>query len=563
MRKRHRVGVYICHCGSNIAGYVDIPKLVEKVQQVADVVQVKDQKYLCSEQGQAEIKDALRKGLTDRVIVASCSPIMHERTFRRCVAEEGSNPYLYQQVDIRENCSWVTKDKEEATEKAADIITAAVSRVKKLEPLWPTEYPVTPTTLVIGGGIAGITASIDILEAGFKVVLVEREDQLGGWARRIGKGFPHLIPIKDFLKDKLELLESYRQLKTHLSSRVVGLEGFPGNFQATIRQADGTTVEEEVGSIIIATGFSAFDAHRKPEYGYGETKQVMTTVEMEEMLAKGAISANGQPQEVAFIQCVGSRDKSIDKEYCSHACCMVVAKQALLLKELIPEAKVSVFYMDVRAFGKGYEEFFEKAQRRGVLYIRGNPSEVYQSGDKMAIRYEDTLLGRPQEMKADLVVLAVGMEPALGAAELATALRVTTDKDGFILEAHPKLGPLDTHSAGIFTAGCCQGPKDIPDTIAQAHGAAARATVYFHQGQVIKEPVVASVDGEVCSGCRLCECVCSFDALRFDDRRKRMMVQEAVCKGCGACAATCPSGAISLKHFLPSQMLSWVEGFLA
>lgn len=563
MRKKPRVGVYICHCGRNIGGYVDIPRLVEKVKTVPDVVIVTDQKYMCSDQGQAEIKEALRNGLIDRVIVASCSPIMHERTFRRCVSEEGFNPYLYQQIDIRENCSWVTKDIDEATQKAYEIIKAGVSRVKKLEPLWSTEYPVTPTALVVGGGIAGITAATDILEAGFKVIVVEREDHLGGWARRIGKGFPHLVPIKDFLQDKLEVLESYSQFKLYLSSEVVGLEGFPGNFKATIRQADGTTIEEEIGSIIAATGFSAFDARRKPEYGYGDTNQVMTTVEMEEMLEKGVVSTNGQPKEVAFIQCVGSRDKSIDKDYCSRACCMVVAKQALLLKELIPDANVFVFYMDVRAFGKGYEEFFEKAQRSGVRYIRGNPSEVYKEGDTMVIRYEDTLLGRPQEMKADLVVLAVGMEPAEGTAELINTLRVTADKDGFFLEAHPKLGPLDTFSDGIFIAGCCQGPKDLPDTVAQAHGAAARATVYFHQDRVIKEPVVANVDAEVCSGCGLCESICSFDALHLDERTKRMTVQEAVCKGCGACAATCPSGAISLKHFRPSQLLAWVEGFLS
>jgi heterodisulfide reductase subunit A len=241
---------------------------------------------------------------------------------------------------------------------------------------------------------------------------------------------------------------------------------------------------------------------------------------------------------------------------------MVVAKQALLVKELIPHAKVSVFYMDVRAFGKGHEEFYERAQRAGVLYIRGNPSEVYEAGDKMAIRYEDTLVGKAQEAKADLVVLAVGMEPAEGTAGLINTLRVTADRDGFFLEAHPKLGPLDTHAEGIFIAGCCQGPKDITDTVAQAHGAAARATLPFHQGRVIKEPIVASVEVEACSGCRLCETICSFDALRFDERKRRMIVQEAVCKGCGACGATCPSGAISLKHYLPAQMLSWVEGFL-
>jgi heterodisulfide reductase subunit A len=488
---------------------------------------------------------------------------MHERTFRKCVSEEEFNPYLYQQVDIRENCSWVTKDIQEATHKAYELIKAGVSRVKTLEPLWSTEYPVTSTTLVIGGGIAGITAAIDILEAGFKVVLVELEDQLGGWARRIGKGFPHLIPIKDFLKEKIEVLESYPGLKVYCTSEVVDLEGFPGNFKATIKQADGTTVEEEIGSIVVTTGFKPFDAREKPEFAYGESTQVITTVEMEELLEKGELSTNGQPKEVAFIQCVGSRDQSIGKEYCSRTCCTVVAKQALLLKELIPDARVSVLYMDVRTFGKGYEEFFEKAQRSGVIYIRGNPSEVYKSGDNMIIRYEDTLLGRPQELAADLVVLAVGMEPAEGTAELINTLRVTADKDGFFLEAHPKLGPLDTFSDGLFIAGCCQGPKDIPDTVAQAHGAAARATVYFHQDKVVKEPVVASIDTEVCSGCGLCESICSFDALHLDEKKRRMTVQEAVCKGCGACAATCPSGAISLKHFRPSQVLAWVEGFLS
>jgi heterodisulfide reductase subunit A len=563
MKKRRSVGVYCCHCGSNIAGYVDIPALVERLKKVPDVTIVKDEKYLCSDQGQAIIKKDVSEGIIDRVIVASCSPTMHERTFRRCVAEEGLNPYLYQQVDIRENCSWVTRDRREATTKAYELIKAGVSRVKRLEPLWPAEYSVTPRALVIGGGMAGITAAIDILDAGFEVVLVERADHLGGWARRIGKGFPHLIPIKDFLEEKLVLLESYADLKLYLSSEVVGLEGFAGNFQAIIKQADSTEVEEAIGSIIVATGFSPFDASKKPEYCYGKSEQVITTIEMEELLERGMSPDNGRLKEVAFIQCVGSRDKSIGREYCSRACCMVVAKQALLVKELIPRVKVSVFYMDVRAFGKGHEEFYEKAQRAGVLYIRGNPSEVYKAGDKMAIRYEDTLVGRAQEAKADLVVLAVGMEPPEGTTGLINTLHVTADKDGFFLEAHPKLGPLDTHAEGIFIAGCCQGPKDITDTVAQAHGAAARASLPFHQGRVIKEPIVAIVDSDVCSGCRLCEAICFFDALRFDERRKRMMVQEAVCKGCGACAATCPSGAISLKHYLPAQMLSWVEGFVA
>ena len=563
MSKPLRVGIYICHCGRNIAGYMDIPALVDRLKPLHDVTVVRDEKYMCSDQGQDMIKKDLREGLIDRVIVASCSPTMHQRTFRKCVEEERFNPYLYQQVDIRENCSWVTKDREEATSKAYELIKGGIWRVKQLEPLWTKEYQVTPTTLVIGGGIAGITAAVDVLDAGFNVVLVEREGDLGGWAARLGKGYPTLIPIKDFLQNKIEALQSHHNLKLYLSSEVTDLEGFPGNFIATIKQEDGTSAQEEIGSIIVATGFSPFNAQRKPEYCYGNNDQVITTVEMEELLNQGLPWGDGQPNEIAFIQCVGSRDKSIDKEYCSRVCCMVVAKQALLLKQLVPDVKVSVFYMDVRSFGKGYEEFYEKAQRSGVLYIRGNPSELYKDGDKVVIRYEDTLLGRPQEARADLVVLAVGMEPAAGTADLINTLRVTADKDGFFLEAHPKLGPLDTYSDGIFIAGCCQGPKDIPDTIAQAHGAAARATLYFHQGSVIKEPIIASVDEEVCSGCRLCEAICSFDALRFDEKKKRMTVQEAVCKGCGACAVTCPSGAMSLKHYRFGQMLSWVEGLLA
>lgn len=560
MKWGRRVGVYICHCGRNIAGYVDIEALVEKVRGLKGVVTVKHEKYMCSEQGQQLIKEDIREGLVDRVVVASCTPTMHERTFRRCVSEAGLNPFLYQQVNIRENCSWVTEDVHEATQKAFELIKAGVWRVKCLEPLEPLQYPLIPSTLVIGGGIAGIIAALDISEAGFEVIVVEREGELGGWGRKIGVSFPQLVPVKDFLEGLIGKLLCRSNVKVYLKSEVEQVEGFSGNFTVKIRTEKGV-FEEKVGSIIVATGFTPFDAKRKAEYGYGRFPQVLTTVDVEERFVNGWPERGGI-KSVAFVQCVGSRDQTIGRPYCSRACCTVVAKQALLLKRLFPEARVYVFYMDVRTFGKGYEELFEEAQREGVVYIRANPGEVYPLRDKLVVRYEDTLLGRPSELEVDLLVLAVGMEPPQGVKELMKKLYLNADADGFFLESHPKLGPVDTFSEGVFLAGCCQGPKDILDTISQAHAAAARATRLFHVGKAIKEPVVAEVDHEVCARCRICEATCSFNAVTYDPKAKRMKVIEAACKGCGACAASCPSGAMSLKHFRYRQTLLPIEAVL-
>ena len=551
-------GIYLCHCGTNIASTVRIRELGLRLEALAGVALVRDYPYMCSDPGQEMIRRDLREGLVRRVLVAACSPALHERTFRRVLESEGLNPYLYEHVNIRENCSWVHSDPEQATRKAYELIRAGLLRLRRLRPLSPTSFPVTPRVLVLGGGLAGVTAALDVLEAGFEVVLVEREEELGGWALRVGRGFPFLEPLEGFLRGRVEALREHPGLKLYLGSRLTGLEGFAGNFTARIEGPHGEATEE-VGSVIVAVGFQPFDARRKPEYGYGRLQGVITTVEFEEMLQDGGLP---EPEGVAFVQCVGSRDKTVGHEYCSRACCMVVAKQALLLKQRRPETKVYVLYMDVRAFGKGYEEFYERVQRAGVIYLRGNPGEVFERSGRLCLRYEDTLLGRPRELEVDLVVLAVGMEPPEGVEGLAKVLGVPLDRDGFFLEAHPKLGPLDTYTEGIFLAGCCQGPKDIPDTISQAHGAAARATQFFHQGEVVKEPLVVEVDHEVCSGCRLCEAVCAFEALRFDPRRRSMSVLEAACKGCGACAVACPSGAIALRHYRFEQMLPWAEGML-
>jgi len=561
MKRGKRIGVYICHCGRNIAGYVDVEELTKKVQELKWVSIVRQEKYMCSEQGQKTIKRDLREGLVDRVIVAACTPTMHEKTFRRCVSEAGLNPFLYQQVNIRENCSWVTEDKEQATEKAFKLIKGAVWRVRFLEPLFQLEYPVVPSCLIIGGGVAGITAALDISEAGFRVILVEREDQLGGWGRRISLGFPKLISVREYVEDRIKELASRPNVKIYLKSEVEEISGFQGDFQVKIRLNSGGIVKEKVGSIIVATGFSPFKAELKPEFGYRKYPQVLTTVDFEQLYEEGFLEGEG-PKTVAFIQCVGSRDQTLGRTYCSRVCCTVVAKQALLLKEKFPKAKVYVFYMDVRTFGKGYEELYEEAQRKGVLYVRANPGEIYPKNDKLCIKYEDTLLQKTQELEVDMVVLAVGMDPPNGADELGRKLSLSRSNDGFYLEAHPKLGPLDTFSEGIFLAGCCQGPKDLVDTIAQAHGAASRATRIFHAQKVIKEPLVAKIDQEVCAKCRLCEQTCNFNAILYDERSKRMKVIETACKGCGACAANCPSGAMSLSHFRYPQVLPWIEALL-
>ncbi|HEX16643.1 MAG: hypothetical protein DRG33_02890 [Deltaproteobacteria bacterium] len=550
------IGIYLCHCGGNISGVVRVHELRERLKGLDGVALVRDYPFMCSDPGQELIRRDLRGGGVRRVLVAACSPALHERTFMKVLEGEGINPYLYEHVDIREGCSWVHPDSEEATSKAYELIRARLERLRKLRPFYPMEHKVVPRVLVIGGGLAGITAALDVLEAGFGVVLVERSRELGGWAARLGRGF--LAPLEGFIRQKGEALMGHPRLSLYLESEVASLEGFPGDFRATIRTPRGEEVEE-VGSVILAVGFRPFDARKKPEYGYGRFEGVITTVELEEMLREGRVP---EAQRVAFVHCVGSRDHQVGNPYCSRVCCTVVAKQALELKRQRPEARIYALYMDVRTFGKGYEELYEEAQRAGVIYIRGNPGEVYPGAGGLRLRYEDTLLGRARELEVDLVVLAVGMEPPEGNEALARILRVPLDGDGFFLEAHPKLAPLETPVEGVYLAGCCQGPKDIPDTVSQAHGAALRATQFFHRGRVVKDPLVAEVDPEICTGCRICEAVCEFGALHFDPRRRVMTVEEFSCKGCGACAVACPSGAMSLRRYESQGFLPWMEALV-
>ena len=644
-----RIGVYICHCGVNIAATVNVEEVTEFASTLPNVAVARHYSFVCSEPGQALIKEDIEEMGLDRVVVAACSPRMHESTFRAAIQEAGLNPYLLEMANIREQCSWVHEEKDKATEKAKALVAAAVAKASLLEPLEEKEAAVTPAALVIGGGIAGIQASLDIADAGFKVYLVEREPSIGGHMAQLDKTFPTLDCSACILTPKMVDVARHPNIELLTYSEVVGVEGYVGNFKVRVRKkpryvdmdkctgcglcaeacrlkgrvpsefdvglgkraaiyipfpqavplkytvdperciflqrgkcgkfpackeacpADAIdfeqkeeVVEVDVGAIVVATGFNQFDPRLKPEFGYGLYENVITALEFERLSSAsgptgGEISINGRtPKDVVFIQCVGSRDKSVGNEYCSRVCCMYTAKQAHLVREKLPDARVTVFYTDVRAFGKGFEEFYDRVRGEGVIYRRGDASEVYRKGDRLVVRAEDTLLGKVVEVEADLVVLATGLVPRADVGEVAGLLRLSRSPDGFFLEAHPKLRPVETAVEGVFLAGCCQGPKDIPDTVAQAKAAASSAIALMSQGKVVMEPITAVIDEEACSGCRICEALCEYDALSLDGERGVMTVNEILCKGCGVCGAACPAGAISMNHFTDEQIFAQI-----
>jgi heterodisulfide reductase subunit A len=557
---RPRIGVYICHCGTNIAATVDVEAVTEFAAALPGVVVARNYTYMCSEPGQALIKEDARALRLNRVVVASCSPRMHEPTFRAASQEGGVNPYQFEMANIREQCSWVHHDRHEATEKAKALVYAAVMKAARLEPLEEREAPVTPGALVVGGGVAGMVAALDIADAGFPVHLVEVSDHLGGRVAELNRTFPDLEPVAEWLPALVDRVQRHPNITVYLNSRVTHITGFVGNFEATV---NGVGEPLKVGAIVIATGYNVFDPRRKPEFGYGVYPQVVTTLELEHRLASGDLAVNGKtPKDVVFVKCVGSRDQQLGRPYCSRVCCMISAKQAQLVRQALPDARVTVFYMDVRTFGKRGEEFYDEARRAGVRYRRGNVSEIYRRGDRVVVRVEDTLLGRTLEHEADLVVLAVGMEPRPEAAEIAALLKLPRSADGFFLEAHPKLRPVDTAVDGVFLAGCCQAPKDIPETVAQAKAAAASALIPLMRGVVPMEAATAVVDPDLCAGCGMCVEICPYGAPALDPFWGVSRVNAVLCKGCGACAVTCPSKAIRLQHFTPDQILAQVEALV-
>ena len=659
---RPRIGVYICHCGINIGSVVDVDAVVEHASGLPGVAVARNYSYMCSDPGQGMIKDDIEKEKLNRVIVASCSPRMHEPTFRNTLKDAGLNPYFLEMANIREQVSWVHEDKEVATEKAKKLVEAAVAKALLLEALEEKEVDVTPSCLIIGAGIAGIQAALDVADAGFKAYLVDKNPSVGGHMSQLDKTFPTLDCSACILTPKMVDVANHPNIELMTYSQVEEVEGYVGNFKVKIRkkaryvdfdkctgcgdcaeacrlagripsefdesignrsavylpfpqavpavytvdperclqlskgkcgkegpkcaetcqakaidfEQQDEIVEVEIGTIIVATGFDIFDANRKPEYGYADNDNVLTGLEFERLVSASGPTGGKiilgrdkkgeggyEPSRVAFIHCVGSRDETVGNEYCSRVCCMYLAKQAHLIKDKLPDADITVFYMDVRAFGKGFEEFYDRVRREGIRYIRGNPSEIYRKGDDhtLVVEVEDTLTGTPLEHEADLVVLGVGLEPRRDVREIIDLFKLSQSTDRFFLEAHPKLRPVDTASDGIYLAGCCQGPKDIPDTVAQAKGAASSALILMASGKVKVEAQVSVVSPDECRGCGFCIEVCPFGAIELVDENRMgnivqvALVNEALCKGCGSCAAACLSGAIQPKSFKDEQIL--------
>ncbi len=644
-KEEPRIGVYICDCGVNIAGIVNNPELTRYASKLKGVVLAKEYKFMCAEPGQRMIKDDIKEHNLTRVVVAACSPNMHEETFRNACKEGGLNPYLFEIANIREHCSWVhMREKARATEKAKDLVRMAVAKARLLEPQDKIRVKVKDRALVIGGGIAGIQAALDLADQGFKVILVERSPSIGGKMAQIDKTFPTMDCSSCILTPKMVQVERHPNIELLTYAEVKEVDGYIGNFKVKIEKRpryvtpdctacdlctqacpievpsefnlglgarkaiyvpfpqavpliytiddescigcgmcknvcepeaidydmETEIIERDVGTIIVATGYKIFDAERKEEYGYGRLSNVVNALEFERLSSasgptggKVVRPSDGKtPLRLGFVQCVGSRDEKVGNLYCSRVCCMYAIKNARIYKEKHPEADVYIFYMDIRAFGKGYEEFYKTAQEEyGIHFIRGRPSEVLENEDKnIIVKVEDTLLGQALEIELDLLVLSVGMEPPRGAEEIQNLLRISRGSDGFYLEAHPKLRAVDTLTEGVYLAGTCQGPKDIPDSVTQGSAAASKAAIPMSKGEVEIEPLTAVVDRGECIGCRICERVCMFNAISIVDRKAHL--NEALCTGCGVCAAACPTSAIQIRHFKDTQIFAMIEAAL-
>jgi heterodisulfide reductase subunit A len=572
-----RIGVYVCNCGTNIAKVVDCDAVAEAASQLPGVVVARSYKYMCSNPGQEMIVQDIEEQGLDRVVVAACSPRMHERTFRRALESGGLNPYFLEMANIREQVSWVHGDGDAvATDKAKALVHGAVRRVTLNEPLERMSVDMCPNTLVIGGGIAGMTAALELAAAGKRAYLIEKQDHLGGNLARVDLTAPYLDSARDIIADRITRVTENESIEVMLGTEVASLEGFVGNFTATLHNAasvggNGSQRSIDVGSVIVCTGYKEFDASRITHYGYGKLPNVITSFEFEKMLREGRIETKeGRlPQYVAIIHCVGSRSEEFHS-YCSRVCCMTALKYAREVKSAIPSCYVSDVYVDMHAFGKGMEDFYQRSSELKTLFLmyeRGGHPVIRKAdpGDDcdMLIQVDEQLSGEVIEIPADLVILMVGMEAREDSEHVAHLVNISRDKDGWFIESHPKLDPVATTTEGIFIAGTCAAPKDIPDTVAQARAAAARVLGKISAGKIEIDAVYAEVDEDRCSGCRICNELCPYVAIEFDPETRRSHVISALCKACGACVAACPSGAIKARHFTDAQIFAQIEGVLA
>lgn len=563
-----KVGVFICHCGINIAGTVDVEKVAEELRAYPGVAFATTYKYTCSDPGQKLITESIKEYGLDGVIVAACSPAMHEVTFRRTAANSGLNPYLLECANIREQCSWVhAKEPERATRKALFTIQSMVEKVKRNEALDPLSLPLTKRAMVIGGGIAGITAALDIADAGYPVVLVERNDHLGGHMAELSGTYLNLAAAPDLLRQRIERVLNHPNIQVITGAQVTQVDGYVGNFRATVVGQDNVPTHFDIGAVVAATGYDRYPLSRLPEYGGGHVPDVIDGLAFESMLAPGKQlrrpSDGRVPREVVFVQCAGSRDPEHGVPYCSKVCCMYVAKQAMLFKERVPNGQAYVFYIDIRSAGLHYDEYVQRAMTDSrTLYLRGKVSKIFRDGDKVKVWGSDTLSGRAVEVAADLVVLATPMAAADGAKGMAQRLHISTNADGFYNEAHPKLRPVESLTAGIFLAGAGQGPKDIPETAGQASAAAAKVLQLFSRDEMKAEPTIAQVDPELCSACGICVPACPYGARQIDPTLGIATVNAALCQACGACAAACPNKATSVRNWTPTQILFMADALV-
>jgi heterodisulfide reductase subunit A len=493
---------------------------------------------------------------------------MHETTFRRTVASVGLNPFRCESANIREQVSWVHQHSEpEATSKALDITRSIVEKVKRNDCLEPLKLPVTRRAMIIGGGIAGLQAALDIANAGYPVVIVERENRLGGKMTHFSGTYLNFGGAPDLLEQKIIAVSTHSHIQVLTNANLAEVSGYVGNFHVIVEvngfDSEKTTFNFDIGCIIVATGWDPYDERLLTEYGAGTIPDVIDGLAFERMLTTGEVRrpSNGAPaREVVFVQCAGSRDPEHGMAYCSKVCCMYVAKHAILFKEIIPEGQAYVFYIDIRSAGKGYDEYVQRAMEKyGTLYLRGKVSKIFQADGKVVVWGVDTLSGHAVELMADLVVLATPMVPSAGATELGQLLRVSTDAYGFFNEAHPKLRPVETLTAGIFVAGAGQGPKDIPETVTQASAAAAKVLQLFSHAEMTQSPLVATVVEELCSGCGACEVACPYGARTIHPLFGIATVNAALCQTCGACVVACPNKASQVFNWRPSQILAMVD----
>jgi len=662
-----KIGVFICHCGENISATVDCQKVAEEVGKVEGVEFATDYKYMCSDPGQNLIKQAIKEHHLTGVVVGSCSPRMHEPTFRKTCASAGLNPFMCEVANLREQCSWVHEKGESTTEKAISLVKMLVEKVKKDQPLQSIEVPITKKALVIGGGIAGIQAALDIANCGHQVILVEKEPSIGGHMSQLSETFPTLDCSQCILTPRMVEVAQHPNITLYTYAELEKVEGSIGNFDVTIRlkaksvdfskcTGCGTCqqkcpqkkipsefnaglgtrtaiyvpfpqavpnkpvidkehcnyyqkgkcklcskvcpvgaieydkpdefIKENVGAIVVTTGFNVLNTDFFPEYGYGKYKDVINGLQFERLASAsgptlGEIrrpSDGAIPKKIVFIACCGSRDPAKGIPYCSKICCMYTAKHAMLYQHKVHDGESYIFYMDVRATGKNYEEFVRRAiEEDGVKYVRGRVARVYEKNGKLIVKGADTLLGgQPVEIDADMVVLATAGVSNPGAEQLAQKMHISYDPYYFFSEAHPKLRPVETNTAGIFLAGACQSPKDIPDTVSMASGAAAKVAALFSQKNLVREPVIAVVNRcappvfSTCVGCFMCETACPYHAIEREDIKDRKgnviktvaKVNPGLCQGCGTCVAFCRSKSIDIQGFSNEEMYSEVVSLL-